>query len=122
MVDIATKWLSFPIEYNNYSRKICKDDDDDDENSFIKSKNINGNIIGFLNYFKSEHIKTITKLATFDDTIKMSCIEDSIIFKSYITRCTPTKARHLPSEYIGTVNIWVKAESRKEISDDEDDL
>ncbi len=51
----------------------------------------------------------------------MSCVDDSIVFKRYITRCTPTKARHLPTEYIGKINIWVKAEPKKEISDDEDD-
>ncbi len=44
----------------------------------------------------------------------MSCVDDSIVFKSYITRCTPTKARHLPTEYIGKINIWVKAEPKKE--------
>ncbi len=43
----------------------------------------------------------------------MSCVDDSIVFKSYITRCTPTKARHLPTEYIGKLNIWVKAEPKK---------
>ncbi len=49
----------------------------------------------------------------------MSCVDDSIVFKVTITRCTPTKARHLPTEYIGKINIWVKAEPKKEISDDE---
>lgn len=113
MVDIATKWLSFPIE-SSY--------DNEDLPSRLE---INGDYcdkLCFLNHFKSEHIKTITKLATFDDSIRMSCVEDSIVFKSYITRCTPTKARHLPSEYIGTINIWVKAEPRSDVSDDEDDL
>ncbi len=43
----------------------------------------------------------------------MSCVDDSIVFKSYITRCTPTKARHLPTEYIGKIHIWVKAEPKK---------
>ncbi len=103
MVDIATKWLSFPIEEEVFQSSIHEK-------------------LYFLNHFKSEHIKTITKLATFDDTIKMSCGDDSIVFKSYITRCTPTKARHLPTEYIGKINIWVKAEPKKEIFDDEDDL
>jgi hypothetical protein len=113
MVDIAVKWLKFPI--NGY---------DDSNESLLARGEEEDNIENpcFLEHFKSEHIKTITKLATFDDTIKMSCVEDSIIFKSYITRCTPTKARHLSSEYIGTINIWVKAEPRKEASDDEDDL
>jgi hypothetical protein len=106
MVDIATKWLSFPIE-SSYDSEINGDYCDK---------------LCFLNHFKSEHIKTITKLATFDDSIRMSCVEDSIVFKSYITRCTPTKARHLPTEYIGTINIWVKAEPRSDVSDDEDDL
>lgn len=104
MVDIATKWLKFPIEYET------------------DVKTTEENKLYFINHFKSEHLKTITKLATFDDTIKMSCIDDFIIFKSYITKSIPTKSRHLPSEYIGTINIWVKAEPKQEISDDEDDL
>jgi hypothetical protein len=102
MVDIATKWLSFQVE-NPYSEG-CDDK------------------VRFLNNFKSEHIKTITKLATFDDSIKMSCVDNFIVFKSYITRCTPAKVRHLPSEYIGTINIWVKAEPKTDLSDDEDGL
>jgi hypothetical protein len=111
MVDIATRWLTFPIE--NRTENTYDGGAESTEYNFEK--------LCFLNYFKSEHIKTITKLATFDDTIKMSCVDDSIIFKSHITRCTPTKARHLPSEDIGTISISVKAEPRKD-SDDEDDL
>lgn len=104
MVDIAVKWLSFPI---------CDDKEDDEKFSFV-------------HLFKSEYIKTISKLATFDDVIKMSCIgsnsgeEDSfIIFRSNITRCTSVKLKNLFSN-IGSITVWVKAEPRKDVSDEDE--
>ncbi len=40
------------------------------------------------------------KLATFDDTIKMSCVDDSIVFKSTLQGVHRQRQGHLPTEYM----------------------
>ncbi|CCV02558.1 Proliferating cell nuclear antigen [Armadillidium vulgare iridescent virus] len=73
--------------------------------------------IDFTNYYKSEYFKTILKLSSFDKTIKISYVDDTIGFKSRISKNSKS------DQYIGTISIWIKSEDppKKEDCSDDDD-
>lgn len=90
--DVATNWISFQTVNN----------------------------IELTNYTKSEYIKSISKLASFDDSLKIFKVDGYIVFKSFISKCT-TKLK-VSADSIGFVNVYIKLEPENEGTDSEDEL
>lgn len=78
--DVAIKWIPFETSYE----------------------------LSFSNHIKAEYIKNITKLATFNDILKIYKADDTIVFKSSISKCI-TKLKNI-SDIIGTITITIKLE------------